>query len=65
MPHGAKVDLGPGYIVLDGDPARPPPKKKGGTAPPVLAYVVWPNGCMDQDAIWYCGRPQPRPHCVT
>ena len=22
------------------------------------------NGWMDQDAIWYGGRPQPRPHCV-
>jgi len=29
MPHGTEVDLSPGDIVLDGDPARPPPKKKG------------------------------------
>jgi len=27
--------------------------------------VLWPNCCMDQDATWYGGRPQPRPHCVT
>ena len=26
--------------------------------------VFWPNGWMDQDAIWYGGRPRPRPHCV-
>jgi len=26
---------------------------------------LWPNGCMDQDAIWYGGRPRPRQHCVT
>ena len=31
-----------------------------------LSYrEMWPNGLMDQDAIWYGGRPQPRPHCVT
>jgi len=28
--------------------------------------VLWPNGCMDQDATWYGDRPRPgpRPHCV-
>jgi len=26
--------------------------------------VLWPKCCMDQDATWYGGRPQPRPHCV-
>jgi len=26
--------------------------------------VLWPNGWMDQDAIWYAGRPRPRQHCV-
>jgi len=26
---------------------------------------LWPKDWMDQDAIWYGGRPQPRPHCVT
>jgi len=31
-----EVGLGPGHIVLDGDPA-PPPKK--GTAPHFLAHV--------------------------
>ena len=31
---------------------------------PVLS-VLWPNGCMDQDATWYGGRPRPRPHCVV
>ena len=36
-----------------------------GTAPPILAHVLWPNGCMDQDATLYCGRPRSRPHCVT
>jgi len=62
MPLGMEVDLGPGDIVLDENPARPP---KGGTAPPILAHMLWPNGCMDQGATWYWGRPRPRPHCVT
>jgi len=26
--------------------------------------ILWPNGCMDQDATWYGGRPRPRPYCV-
>jgi len=31
MPLGMEVGLGPGHIVLDGDPALPPPT--GGGAP--------------------------------
>ena len=31
MPLGTEVGRGPGYIMLDGDPAPPPPKR--GTAP--------------------------------
>ena len=26
--------------------------------------LLWSNSWMNQDAIWYRGRPQPRPHCV-
>jgi len=26
--------------------------------------LLWPNGCMDQDATWYGGRPRPTQHCV-
>jgi len=63
MPLRTEVNLGPGNIVLDGDPAAP---KKGGTAlSPILAHVLWPNGCINQDATWYGGRLRPRPHCVT
>jgi len=32
MPLGAEVRLGPGHIVLDGDPAHPLPPQKGGGA---------------------------------
>jgi len=50
------------WIVLDGDPASP----KKSTALPLLfgPCLLWPNGWMDQDATWYRGGPQPRPHCV-
>jgi len=44
------LGLGPGHIVLDGDPAR-----QRGTAPPQFSAHVccgWPNGWMDQDATW-------------
>ena len=38
MPLGTEVDLGPGHIVLDDDPA--PPSPESGTAAPLfLAHV--------------------------
>ena len=49
MPLGMEVGLGPGLIVLDGDPA-PLPK---GVQPPIIGpYLLWPNGWMDQDVTW-------------
>jgi len=39
MPLGTEVCLGPGDIVLDGDPVRPP--GGGGTAPQFSAHVYW------------------------
>ena len=48
MPLGRKVGLNPSDIVLDGDKAPLPQK---GAEPPVFgSCLVWPNGCMDQDA---------------
>ena len=46
MKLGMEVGLGPGHIVLDGDPAPPPER---GTAPtPIFgACLLWPNGWMD------------------
>jgi len=47
---GMQVDLGPGHIVLDGDPAPFPSK---GHSPPIFGpYLLRPNACMDQDASW-------------
>jgi len=46
MKLGMEVGLGPGHIVLDGDPAPPPPK---GHSPPIFGpYLLRPNDCMDQ-----------------
>ena len=63
MALGMEMGLGPGHIVLDGDPA--PPQKTRGTAPPIFGpCLLWPNGWIDQDATWSGGRPRPWPHCV-
>jgi len=58
MKLGVQVGLGPGNIVLDWNPAPPPPKGHSGP------YLLRPNGFMDQDATWYGARPQPRRLCV-
>jgi len=43
MKLGMLLGLGPGYIVLDGDPS--PPK---GAQPPIFGPCpLWPNGWMD------------------
>ena len=39
IPPGMEVGFSLGDIVLDGDPAPPP--KGGGTAPPILARLLW------------------------
>jgi len=59
MELGMRVGLGPGHIVLDGDPAPPPPKKH---SPKFLTHICC--GCMDKDATWYGGRHRPTRLCV-
>ena len=62
MKLGMQVGIVPGHIVLDGDPAPPPPK---GHSPPIFGpYLLRPNGWMHQDATWYGCRPQPGGLCV-
>jgi len=59
MPLGMEVGLCPDHIVLDGDPAPPPQKKRD--SPQFSAHV-----CCGQTAGWIKmslgreGRPQPR-----
>ena len=64
MKLGVGVGLGPGHVVLDGDPAPPSPK---GHSPQLSTPV-----CCGQMTGWikmplgtdYGGRPWPRWHCV-
>jgi len=58
---GTVVGLGPGHIVLDGIHLPPP---TGHSHPIFGPYLLRSNGCMDQDATWYGGRPRPRRLCV-
>jgi len=58
MKLGMQVGLGPGHIVLGGDPAPPPLK---GHIPQFSPHICC---CMDQDVTWYGGRPRPRRLCV-
>jgi len=47
MPLGStEVGLGPGRIVLNGDPIAPPPPKNGGHSPSQIfgPCLLWPNG---------------------
>jgi len=62
MPRGVEVGLGPGHIVLDGDPTRPIPRVV--QAPFFGQGLLWPNGWMEQDATWYGDRSRPMQHCV-
>ena len=56
---GVQVGLGPGHIVLDGDPA--PILPKGYSPLPIFGpYLLRRNGCMDQDVTCYGARPPPR-----
>jgi len=59
---GTEVGLGPGHIVLDGDPAPLP--KRVQIIPIFGPFILSPNGWMHQDATWYGGRLQPRRLCV-
>ena len=59
--HGG--GLGPGHIVLDGDPA-PLPQKGVDPLQIFSPFLLWPNGWMDQDGTWHGGRPQPRGLCT-
>ena len=59
MPLGTEVGLGPGDIVLGGDPAPP---KRGHRIPHFSAHV---DGWVDQDTSWYGGRRLPRQRCIT
>ena len=42
-----------------------PPTPTGAEPHPIFGpRLLWPNGCMDQDATWHGGIPRPTRHCV-
>ena len=50
MPLGTEIGLGPGDIVLDGNPA---PVKGAQRSPIFGPCLLYPNCWVDQDATWY------------
>ena len=54
MKLGKRVHLGPGHVVLDGDPAPPPPK--GGEAPNFRPISVVAKWLVDHDETWHAVR---------
>ena len=70
MALGMEIDPGPVQSTLCYMGTQLPPQKRGqtGRAPQFLAHLycgqtLWPNGRIDQDAVWYGGRPRPMRHC--
>jgi len=57
MPIGTEIGLGPGDIVLDGEPA-PPPAERSTAASTFWPILLWLNGWIRQDTTWYGGRPR-------
>ena len=58
MKLGMHVGLGPGHIVLDGNPA---PHPQRGTAPNFRPICCGQMACMDQDATWHGAGGGPGP----
>ena len=59
MKLGMHVGLGPGHIVLDGDPAPPPPKGEAEPSPnfrPVPVVAKWLDGSRYQ-LVWMKDSP--------
>jgi len=61
---GTEIGLSPGDFVLDGDPVPFPQKGAEPPSPIFGPFLLWPNGCMHQNATWYRARPRPRQLCV-
>jgi len=49
MPLGKEIGLGPGDIVLVGEPA-PRPEKRAQPHPIFVPCLLWPNGWIVKDA---------------
>jgi len=49
-PLDTEVDLGPGHIVLDKDPAPLPPRERGKAAPSFQPSILWPQSPISATA---------------
>jgi len=58
MPLGTEVGLGPGHIVLDGDPA-PTPFERAQQPPLFGRCLLWPNGFPPQLLLSTCYQWRP------
>jgi len=58
MPLGIEVGLGPGHIVLDGEPATPP--RKGAKQPPTFRHM----SMLVVQGSWLLGRGYNLPSCA-
>jgi len=56
-PLGTEVDLGPGHIVLDGEPAPP---RKGHSSPLFSAHVYCGHGRPSQLLLSCCANGRPK-----
>jgi len=55
MPLGTESGLGPGHIVLDGDPAPPSPTKRAQQPLSIFGTcLLWPNGRPSQQLLNSC-----------
>jgi len=52
MPLGKDVSLGPGHIVLDGDPVGTEPTQQ--PLPTFSPCLLWPNGRPSQQLLSSC-----------
>jgi len=52
MPLGKEVGLGPGHIVLDGDPVGTQPPEQ--PLPTFSPHRLWPNGRSSQQLLSSC-----------
>jgi len=58
MPLGKEVGLGPGHIVLDGDPVGTQPPQQ--PLPLFGPCLLWPNGRPSQQLLSSCFNVEPR-----
>ena len=60
--HGGRPQ--PRRLCVRWEPSPLLPKGGGAPSPIFGPFLLWPNGCMHQNATWYRAWPRPRRLCV-